>query len=129
MMREIILFIAYKACSGKSLVWENNPFQYNNAVRLITVVFIFHIIQIVFLIAKANIFPLKTIDGLQYLFIIGGSMALFYLFGIIFSKKVLAAAVRRYKETGINKYAKRIAYSYLIINIVILLIIVGMRSM
>lgn len=128
MRREIILFIAYKACSGKSLVWENNPFQYNNAIRLITVVFIFHIIQIIFLVRKANILPLKSIDGLQYLFIIGGSMALFYLFGNIFSKKVLAAAIRRYKETGIDKYARLIAYGYLIVNIVILLIIVRMRS-
>ena len=124
MIREIFLFIAYKACNGKNFAWGNNPFQYKNAIRLITVLFFLHIVQILLLFDRNTLFPINQISGIQYLLILGCGLLFFYLFEMLFSKKILAKGISQYKQSVLTKYAKLIAYGYLIINIGILIAIV-----
>ena len=127
-MKEIVLFIAYKACSGRNFVWGNNPFQYKNATHLIAVVFFIHIIQVLSLSTDYLIFPIKPISGLYYFVLFGVCMLLLFLSEAVFSKRVLAKSISRYKESSINKYAKLIAYSYLSLNILILVGIIIVRN-
>ena len=121
MIREFILFIAYKACSGKNFVWGKNPFQYRNAVRLISILFFFHILQIALLILGSSV---QSIGKVYYLVGLGILLFLPYLIEIIFSKKILAKSITLYKETSIDKNAKTIAYSYFVLSFALLLVIV-----
>jgi hypothetical protein len=121
MLREFIFFIAYKACSGKSSVWGKNPFQYRNAVRLISILFFFHILQMALLIIGSSV---QSIGKVYYLIGLGILLFLPYLIEIVFTKKILARSITAYKETSISKNAKIIAYAYFVLNFTILLAIV-----
>lgn len=120
-MREIILFIAYRACSGKNFVWKENPFQYRNATNLIAIVFVIHIAQIFFTIGNNDFISIKLSNGLIYAGLIFCGVALLYLSEKIFSKRVLARSIKLYKESFLSRYAKPIAYTYFCLNILILI--------
>lgn len=127
MFREMILFIAYSACSGKTLIWGSNPFQYRNAIRLIAVVFLLHFFQLISL-AKRNIFiSIKQATTTQYLIFIAISLLSIYGTELVFSKMVLAKAIRLYKESAIANYSKLIAFVYLVVNMIILSVIINLN--
>jgi hypothetical protein len=127
MVRAFILFVAYKACSGKDIVIGANPFQYRNSVSLIAMVFFLHVIQVLLLFGGKSFLPVKSIDEIAYLAIIGCFLLLFYLCELIFSKRILAKAIRQYKKSGIARYAKFIAFGYMVINIVIVVLMITRR--
>jgi hypothetical protein len=52
---------------------------------------------------------------------------LFYLCGLIFSKRLLAKGIKHYNKLGVAKYAKPIVFGYMVINIVIVILIMIYR--
>jgi hypothetical protein len=127
MFREVVLFIAFRACSGKSLIWGQNPFQYRNAIRLIAVSFIIHFFQLLSLVKKNIFISIEHASTTQYLIFIGACVLCTYGIEQIFSKKVLARATRIYKESPIATYSKLIAFGYLIVNLIILSAIINLN--
>lgn len=125
MIKEFILLIAYRACSCKNSVWGKNPFQYESAIRLISILLFIHMSQIALLLIGGLI---KSFSKTEYLVALVTLLFLPYLIRLIFSKKILAKSIAHYKESTIDKNAKLIAYPYLILNMSILLIIYYFKS-
>lgn len=122
-MLEIIIFVAFKACGGKDLFLKKNPFQYRNATILIASVIIVHILQVVMLTTNYISFPLRKINERVYIIFFGLFFLISYLSTIIFSKKILAKSISKYRDSKLNDYAKLIAFVYLFINVFITIII------
>jgi len=126
-MRELIIFIAYQACSGRSLFWGKNPFQYQNALRLLGVAFTIHLFQVGFLISNWTELTFTELTTTQYLIIIGCSMAIIYGFEFLFPKNVLVSAIEKHKGSSVEKFSKMIAVAYTALNIFILVLIILIR--
>lgn len=125
MFREKILMIAYQACSGKGLIWEQNPFRYRNAIRLITVVVLLHLLQIISLLKKNIFLSIRHTTSEQYLIFIGICVLCIFSIEKVFSKKILAKSIRLYKEAPIANHSKLIAFGYLVLNFIILSVIIN----
>lgn len=127
MTKDLIFFIAYKACSGKNFHWNDNPFQYINSIFLLTFILLIHFLQIVSLIKKEFILSIKSISGTQYFFLIAALLLVFFLLGKVYPKKDLPKAIREYKGSRFDKYSKLIAYGYLVLNLILFMIIIMVR--
>lgn len=123
MIREKILYIAYSACTGGSLLWKQNPFQYKSAINLIVINFLMHICQVFALLSKMFSMSIKSFEFTLYFILIGSFILCHFIFEKIFSKKILAKSKKIYADSNIGKYCKPIAFGYLTINILILGII------
>lgn len=127
-MRELILYIAFKACAGRDLILARNPFQYRNATILIAVIFIEHIIQILLLTTSNTTLSLKGINEKFYFILLVSFFILAYLSTIVFSKTILAKSIKKYKETSIGNYAKLISFGYFFFNLIVIIIIALLRN-
>ncbi len=125
MIREWILFIAYEACGGRDLMLKKNPFQYNNAIRLIAACCLIHVLQVTTLLEKNVFLSIKRATVTQYAIFIFVCVLLIYLIGKAFSKKMLARAISYYKGRDISKHSKLIAFGYLIANLIVLALIIN----
>ena len=85
MFNEFILLIAYRACSCKNSVWGKNPFQYESAIRLISILLFIHMSQIALLLIGGLI---KSFSKTEYLVALVTLLFLPYLIRLIFSKKI-----------------------------------------
>lgn len=126
---QLILFISYKACSSIHPILGKNPFQYRNSIHLITFIIIIHVVQLLCLmINELLIFSLKTISTFQYLILIAVPLLLSYILEFVFSKKVLAKSISRYKGTFFEGKAKPIVWGYVLLNIALLILITYIRG-
>jgi len=123
MLKDFIFFIAYRACSGKNVLWKSNPFQYINSISLISFILLVHIIQITVFVKKGAILSIKSISGTNYLFILGGLLFIYFLIGRLFKRKDLPRIIRKYKDSKIDKYSKLIAFAYLIFNLILIFLL------
>jgi magnesium-transporting ATPase (P-type) len=122
-MRELILYIVYRACGGRDLFLSKNPFQYRNATILITVIFLMHLIQVVLLFFDyKSIFADKT-NANWYFFLMIFFFIFSYVSSLIFSKKILAKSINKHKDSAIGRYAKLIVAGYMIVNALALFLI------
>jgi hypothetical protein len=120
MKRNAIIFIAWKACERNSRFFDKNPFQYENALFLILLTGGIHMLQVLLLINFFSLFKRTTIDGLGYIILFISLIALFLVCRNAFSRRVLSEANELYEGSKMGKYAKLIAYPYLIINLTLL---------
>jgi len=121
-MRDIIFFIAFRACQGP--YFKNNPsYQYENAIGLLFTIACFHVLQLVALLTKGlliGVDPLKETVIISYIIV---AIALYILLRKIFPRKDLPKVLRLYKTSRLGKYARLIAFSYLFINVGLYVII------
>lgn len=121
MNKELILFIAYEACRGNDFgLLERNPFQYDNAVRLISVNILLHIVQLVILLSNKSSLTNGQIGGVHLFVLMVGGMGIMFLMEFVFSKKVLAKAIMQYKDSMWDVRSKWIAFGYLFCNFILL---------
>jgi hypothetical protein len=123
-MREHILLLAYNACEKKSKLFEKHPHQYQSAINLISLLIFIHITQLVFLLFGFNYTNDTTYLALRYLAFIFSFFAIRFLVKLIFSKSVLAKSIKYNKENKLFKYSKLISFSYLLVNMLILSLII-----
>ena len=126
MNKEKLLFIAYTACRGKNFLRGRNPDQYLKSIALISSIFLIHVAQIIALM-HPSLFLKKPSSPVIYFILVIICMFFYYLIGKIFSKKILARAIKTYSGSSLSSNAVIIAFGYLIFNFVILAIIFGIR--
>lgn len=121
MNRGLILFIAYEACRGNDFgLLKHNPFQFRNAVRLISINISLYIIQLVIILGNRGLMTNGKVESVHYIAFMVGGIGIKFLADFILSKKVLAIAIKQYKGSIWAVQSKWIALGYLICNIVLL---------
>ena len=102
---------------------KKNPFQYQNALRLIAVNLSLHIIQLITLFSKQGLFIDGQLAGVQFASLVVGLFLVMFLMSIVFPKRVLAKANKLYKGTSWENRSKMVAFGYLFCNLILLILI------
>lgn len=122
-MKELIFYISYKTCSSASGTFNSRYFQYNNSVRLLTLTVMIHILQVNAIVLKDNSKPLIKPSQLQVvLFVICSFLVIKFMY-YFFPKSLLNMAVDKYENHIISKYAKVLAVTYILLNILVFALI------
>jgi hypothetical protein len=124
MNKELILFIAYGACSGTDIgLWKKNPFQYRNALNLISINFFIHVVQLLLLVSNFNFLYNGQIRPVCLLLFIGGLLTIMFLMNLIFPRRMLANAIKQYKGSRLQDNSKLIGFGYFVFNISVMVLI------
>lgn len=121
-MREKILYIHYRACEGKDFFIIKNRMQYENAVGLISVNIILHVLQLGGLIVffkDVDIMPVTEFHLLALLLIVVASI---FFVRKLFAKRILAKAIAKYKNNKIRN-CRLIAFGYLAFNLTLTILL------
>lgn len=127
MIKDLVFYTLYEACN--SYYTKNNPrYRYNNVIGLILIILSFHFLQVFALVKKDFVSAFKSITGIHIVLFFVLFLLLFYLIEKIFPKKDLPRVLRLYKGSSISKYAKLILYSYVFLNIGLLVLIAWLKK-
>lgn len=116
-MRKKILYIAFKACNGRNIIFGEHPFPYNSAVRLISFAGFVHLIQIALLVFKNQLVSVKSITGPQFFLLLVFGTFFTYLMHIVFPKSMLENTIIENEHTSLAIHAKLISFGYILINL------------
>lgn len=123
--RKLIFFIAYEACKP---IWGKNPSRYTNSVSLVLLAVVIHIAQVMVLLFRR---PLQYISGINeygYLAILFSFLGLHYLGRLIFPESLVSASMEIYENTELRKFARLLAWGYIIINFTLLIMFGILKS-
>ena len=121
-LREVILNIAYKACEGKENLLDSHSFQYNRSVGLISVAIVLHFAQLCIIFFSTRIFPIGQVSGPFYLKATISWIALILVLFFLFPKKLLNLDNQQTVESVV-RHPKLLAFGYLFVNLVLLLLL------
>lgn len=127
-MKELIIYIAYKGCSGYESFSNSTGWVFNRAKNLLASIISFHFIQLVILLADKRHFPVQKLEIEFLVGFIVVFIASIILCNLLFTNKILSRAIAIYEYHWINKYARLIAISYHLFVIFLTGILLYFRS-
>src|SRR5688500_4799383 len=113
MIRGLVLYIAYKACGDRDIIFGKHSFQLRNAQHLISVNLIFHLAEVCLLILGKKSYAIASNVGIIYPALIVFALSVMFATELLFPKRLLAKAVTQYKNSRITSWSRWIAFGYL----------------
>lgn len=126
-MKEKILYITFKACEGKDFFILKNKMQYENAIGLISINIILHVLQLgglIVIVTGLDIMPITEYHVLIFLLL---AVTIFLVSSKLFSRRILAKAIAKYKNQKIRN-CRLIAFGYLAFNLTLTVFISYLSS-
>ena len=122
MAKDMIFFIAFKACAGK----KGDPINHNNylhAVLFLSLITTIHLVQLLFIFNIEQIISGHLIFPFSLLYLGSIFMLIYMLIASFFKRVSLPRVLYQYSEKRVSKYARYIGMGYILINVCTLLVI------
>lgn len=113
-MKTKILYIAYQTCASWTIY--PNPKQFSNALALIGINIIFHVIQLICCIFLLTNHRITTINGPVYFAFWVISILTMLFVSFVFNRRTLAKSIKIHKNTFLSSKSYLIGLAYVIIN-------------
>ena len=127
-MKELLVYIAYKACRGYESRSNSSSWVFTRAKSLIASIIFFHLVHLVILLADKKYFPLRTIEAGFFFGFLAAYISIIIICEFVFTRKILARAIAVYKDHWVNSYVKLFAFGYLVFALVLTAVLVYIRS-